>query len=48
MSFDISALNSFRNINLGGDNAIANLGEGDQVVKKNNYHGGIGRIFRSG
>jgi hypothetical protein len=48
MSFDVSALNSFRNVNLGGDNAIANLGEGDKVVKKNDYHGGIGRIFRSG
>lgn len=48
MSFDVSALNSFRNVNLGGDTAIANLGDGDKVVKKNNYHGGIGRIFRSG
>ena len=48
MSGEMAALNSFRNVNLGGDNAIANLGEGDQVVKKNNYHGGIGRIFRAG
>ena len=48
MSFDVSALNSFRNVTLGGDNAIANLGAGDKVVKKNDYHGGIGKIFRSG
>ncbi len=48
MSFNISALDTFRNVNLGGENAIANLGEGDKVVKKNDYHGAIGKIFRSG
>ena len=42
MSFDITALNAFRNVNLGGDKAIANLGEGDKVVKKNNYYGPLG------
>ena len=46
MSFDITALNAFRNANLVGENAIANLGEGDKVVKKNDYHGAIGAIFR--
>ena len=48
MSFDITALNAFRNVNLGGDKAIANLGEGDKVVKKNDYYGPIGKIFRGG
>ena len=48
MSFNISALDAFRNANLGGENAIANLGQGDKIVKKNDYHGGIGRLFRSG
>ena len=48
MSFDISALKSFRNVNLGGDNAIANLGAGDKIVKKNDSYGSIGKIFRGG
>ena len=48
MSFDITALNAFRNVNLGGDKAIANLGEGEKVVKKNNYYGPLGKIFRGG
>ncbi len=46
MSFNVSALDAFRNVNLGGDNAIANLGQGDKVVKKNDYHGAIGAMFR--
>ena len=46
MSFNISALDTFRNVNLGGENAIANLGQGDKVVKKNDYHGAIGAMFR--
>ena len=37
MSFDISALGAFRNANLGGQDAIANLGQGDKVVKKNDF-----------
>ena len=32
MSFNVSALDAFRNVNLGGENAIANLGQGDKVV----------------
>ncbi len=48
MSFDITALDAFRNANLGGDKAIANLGQGDKVVKKNDYYGPIGKIFRGG
>ena len=31
MSFNISALDAFRNANLGGENAIANLGQGDNA-----------------
>lgn len=47
MSFDISALNTFRNVNLGGDNAIANL-NGEGGVKKNKELGSfIGKMFRS-
>ena len=46
MSFNVSALDAFRNVNLGGENAIANLGQGDKVVKKNDYHGAIGAMFR--
>lgn len=46
MSFDITALNAFRNASLGGENAIANLGQGDKIVKKNDYHGAIGAMFR--
>ena len=46
MSFNVSALDTFRNVNLGGENAIANLGQGDKVVKKNDYHGAIGAMFR--
>ena len=48
MSFNISALDTFRNVNLGGENAIANLGEGDKIFKKNDYYGSIGKIFRGG
>ena len=48
MSFDITALNAFRNAGLGGEKAIANLGQGDKVVKKNDYYGPIGKIFRGG
>ena len=47
MSFNISALDSFRVARLDGENAIANLGEDNTIVKKNDYYGGIGRIFRS-
>ena len=46
MSFNLSALDTFRNVNLGGADAIANLGEGDKIVKKNDYHGAIGAMFR--
>ena len=46
MSFDISALGAFRNVNLGGQDAIANLGQGDKIVKKNDYHGALGAMFR--
>ena len=46
MSFNISALNTFRNVNLGGDNAIANL-NGEGGIKKNKELGNfIGRMFR--
>ena len=46
MSFNISALNTFRNVNLGGDNAIANL-DGEGGIKKNKELGNfIGRMFR--
>ena len=47
MSFNISALNSFYNARLDGENALANLGEDNTIVKKNDYYGGIRRIFRS-
>ena len=46
MSFNVSALDTFRNANLGGQDAIANLGQGDKIVKKNDYHGAIGAMFR--
>lgn len=46
MSFNITALNAFRNVNLGGNDAIANLGQEDNVVKNNTYYGGIGKVFR--
>ena len=46
MSFNLSALDTFRTANLGGADAIANLGEGDKIVKKNDYHGAIGAMFR--
>lgn len=46
MSFDITALNTFRNVNLGSDNAIANL-NGEGGVKKNKELGSaIGKLFR--
>ena len=48
MSLDITSLASFRNVNLGGRNAIANLGQDDTVVKKNSYYGSIGKVFRLG
>ena len=47
MSFNISALNTFRNVNLGRDNAIANL-NGEGGVRKNKDLGNfIGKMFRS-
>ena len=46
MSFNVSALDTFRNANLGGQDAIANLGQGDKIVKKNDYHGALGAMFR--
>lgn len=48
MSFDVTALNAFRNADLGGEKAIANLGQDDKIVKKNDYYGPIGKIFRGG
>ena len=48
MSFDISALNSFRNAKLVGDDAIARLGVDNSITQKGSYHGFIGKIFRFG
>lgn len=48
MSFKISELNAFSNAKLGtSDDAIANIsGNGGKIVQKNEYYGGIGKIFR--
>ena len=47
MNFNISALNTFRNVNLGGENAIANL-NGEGGIRKNKELGNfIGKMFRS-
>ena len=47
MDFNVNALNAFRNVNLGGGSAIANLSEGGKVEQKGSYHGALGAIFRS-
>ena len=46
MSIDLYALHAFRTANLGGNDAIANVTSLDKVVKKNDYHGALGKIFR--
>ena len=46
MSFDINALNAFRNANLAGADAIANLGRNGQVEQRGSYHGALGAMFR--
>ena len=45
MSFDVTALNPFRNASLGGENAIANLGEGNKIVKKNGLQATLTPLF---
>ena len=47
MSFDITALNAFRNASLDGADAIANIGANGEIEQKNTYHGAIGALFRS-
>ncbi len=47
MSFNLSALDPFRNANLAGETAIANVGKDGAVSQKGNYHGALGAIFRS-
>ena len=47
MSFNLSALDPFRNASLAGGTAIANIGKDGAVVQKNNYHGALGAIFRT-
>lgn len=47
MSFNTAAISTFRHVNLGGENAIANL-DGEGGVKKNKELGNfIGKMFRS-
>jgi hypothetical protein len=46
MSFNISALDAFRNAQLNGEDAIANVGKDNTVSQKGSYHGALGAIFR--
>ena len=46
MSFQISALDSFRNAALHGEDAIANLGKDGAVEQNGSYYGKIGAMFR--
>ena len=48
MSFDISALNAFRNAKLVGEDAIARIGLDNSITQKGSYYGGIGRVIRLG
>ena len=47
MSFNVSALDAFRNAQLNGADAIANVGKDNTVSQKGSYHGTLGAIFRS-
>jgi hypothetical protein len=46
MSFTTTALDRFRNVNLQGQNAIANIGENNSITQKGSYYR-IGWVFRS-
>ena len=46
MPFTTTALDRFRNVNLQGQNAIANIGENNSITQKGSYYR-IGWVFRS-
>ena len=48
MNFDLNALQTFLNVNLGDNDAIANLGKDNAIRQKGSYYGPLGALFRKG